>query len=298
MILGGDDRAPIEKVKQANWEHLVVLDQIEPNKMKAYNTALAQPGLGDILIFSDLDCEFPVHFLEQYNNAFADPKKNIITGRVCPDPKANHFIDRYHRHFEAKIAPASPVRTKSIVGSNFAVRKSFFLNAYRRFDESVAIGTDHAIAARFNELGETIYFEPGIKVHTPFFSEGLWPYMQQQSRWVRIRVLGNKDANQKVFRKSLRALLLPWFMAVLIPLSLMVIKLFSAGTFDLLWWALFLFWVVLLAVALSKRYAIFRRGKKNRINDLIAAGAMLGIHYGIQMLAGFQLISNKHKYRW
>ena len=266
MILGGDNGAPIEMVKRANWDHLVVLDQIEPNKLKAYNVALAQPGLGEVLIFSDMDCQFPENFLEHYLRAFSDPKKNIITGRVCPEPLSTSFVDRYHRHFEEKIAPTSLMKVKSIVGSNFAVRKNFFFNAYQRFDESITIGTDHAIATRFNEIGETIYFDPEIKVYTPFFSVGITKYIKQQSRWIRIRVLGNKVSNRKAFKKSLKALLLPWFMAVIIPLILIASKFLLVSTFNPIWWAIFLSWLVLLTAAWAKRYTIFRLGKGNRLS--------------------------------
>jgi len=77
MILGGDDTLFIEKAYNFGWDRLIVLDQVEPNKMKAYNIALKHPDLGDILIFSDIDCEFPENFIEQYIESFKDLQKKV-----------------------------------------------------------------------------------------------------------------------------------------------------------------------------------------------------------------------------
>ncbi len=293
MILGGEDTTFIEMAKNSDWEQLIVLDQVGPNKMKAYNAVLGHPELGDILVFSDMDCEFPDDFLELYNDAYANKERNILTGRVRPDPHSRSFVDRYHRNFEEMIAPGSLKIDRSIIGSNFAVRKEFLLNRFGLFDESIAIGTDKAISKRFNEIGEPIYFDPRIIVYTQFFSAGFLKYINQQTRWIRIRLLLNKKSNPKAFRKCIVTLLISWLMCVVIPLSLVFSKHIIANQFILF------FWFGFIIIAWLKRYRILRRGREHLlIKDLMGALGLLAIHFGIQILAGFQVISKKHKYRW
>jgi len=298
IILGGPDKEIIEKAKNIEWPQLIVLDQTVPNKMKAYNTAIKHPDLGDILVFSDMDCEFPDHFLNLYIDAFTDKKKNIVTGRVCPDRQGKTFIDRYHRNFEAKVAPKTAKTVKSIGGANFAVRKNFLLNRFGLFDETVVIGTDKAISNRMNNIGETIYFEPGIVVYSKYFSAGLVKYLKQQSRWIRINVLGQRNSDNKGFRRSLIALLLPWLMCLIFPIGIAVLKPVFHGRF--LWgWYFFIFaWIAIFVLSWLKRYKILRYTKGTVMEDVIAATCMLLIHYSIHMAAGLQLIIKKYRFRW
>jgi hypothetical protein len=298
MVLGGDDTAYIEKAKKSDWEQLIVLDQVEPNKMKAYNAVLDHSELGHILVFSDMDCEFPENFVELYLEAFTNKEKNIVTGRVRPDPHSERYIDRYHRNFEKMTVPGTLKTDISIVGSNFAVRKKFFLTHYKRFDESIVIGTDKAISRRFKTMGEPVYFDPRIIVYTQFFSGNYTRYIRQQTRWVRIRLLANRKSNPKAYRKSLVTLLFAWLMAAILPLSIFLSNPLISNEILPIWYGALLLWMTLLVKAWLKRVAIFRCGKGTLFNDLIGALAMLAIHCGIQILASLQLISKKHKYRW
>lgn len=302
MILGGDDSKFIEMVRNSDWAPLIVLDQVEPNKMKAYNVAVNHPGLGDILIFSDIDCEFSEDFLKLYLEAFSDKKKNVITGRIRPDLQCNNFVDRYHRHFEDKIAPKTRKTIKSIVGSNFAVRKIFFFDKFGQFDESIAIGTDHAIAKRINEIGEPIYFDARIIVYTKFFSAGFSKYIKQQTRWIRIRAMGNRKSNPKAFRSSVKALLIPWLMCIIFPLSIFFSKHLLVNSFLWGWYTFIFIWIAFLINIWLKKYIILRYGKDgdkvNFFNDFIGAWGILSLHFGIQMIASLQLISKRHKFRW
>jgi len=298
MILGGQDKKIIEKAKNLGWSQLIVLDQIEPNKMKAYNIAIEHSDLGDILVFSDMDCEFPENFLNLYIDAFADKEKNILTGRVCPDHRGKSFIDRYHRNFEEKIAPKTAKIIKSIVGANFAVRKRFFLNIFDRFDETIAIGTDKAITKRMNEISEPIYFDPAIIVYTKFFSAGLIKYFKQQTRWIRIRVLRNRKSNKKAFRLSLMALLIPWLMCFIFPISILLSKHIFEDRFLWGWYFVIYAWIVLLIHSWLKRYKILRGVKGKLLDDAMAASCMLMIHYSINMIASLQLLFKKYRFRW
>jgi len=298
MILGGDDTAYVEKARDLKWDRLIVLNQIEPNKMKAYNSVMNQPGLGDILIFSDMDCEFPRDFIACYVDAFKNKNKNIITGRVRPNPSSKGFIDRYHRRFEEKIAPDKQKIIHAVVGANFAMRKSFFFHKVRQFDESVTVGTDHVIAQRFKEIGEPIHFDPRLVVDTQMFSAGIPKYIEQQSRWIRIRVLRNRRTNHKAFRQGIMSLLYAWLMVFIFPLGILLSKFYGIWP---VWQILLLIWIALLGMAWKIRFKILRFRKDENednvslVKDVAYALCLLPVHYGIRVLSSLQLIFGKDK---
>ena len=298
MVLGGQDPISIERVKQLNWDKLIILDQLEPNKMRAYNTALDCPEIGNIILFSDMDCTFPKDFIQRYHEAMCDHNKNIVTGRVCPDQKGESIIDNYHRCLEAKIASKKPTMIQSIMGANFGVRKDFLWNQLGRFDESIGIGTDKAITRRMQEIGEPIYFDPDIIVYTQFFSAGIIKYISQQARWIRIRVLRNKNHNRKSFRLSIMALLIAWLQSIILPIALI----FSAPVWqthwDTGWYLLGIIWVILLIHAWRQRYNILRRAKGNPLKDAGAALVIMLLHYCIRIIASIQLVLNKYRLQW
>ncbi len=301
MILGGDDTVFIEKAFNYSWDQLIVLDQVEPNKMKAYNLALQHPDLGDILIFSDVDCEFPENFVGQYIESFKDPQKNVVTGKVHPFQRNNNFIERYQRNWGDKHTAKLPRIIKSIVGANYAIRKDFFFSKFHQFDESVLIGTDHFIAKRLMKIGESIYFNPHLIVYTEFYASDLSKYIAQRARWVRIRILKNRRSNQKVFRSSIYAILVAWFMLILFPMGIFVSRILCAGPFWWLWYIPLFAWITIWIISWEKEFKILRykqdnnEGRVNIFQDLFGSFGLVTVHLLIRMFASLQLLFKKYR---
>jgi len=126
MILGGDEQRYVEQAKEIGWDRLVILDQTRPNKMKAYNQALETLNPGDLLLFSDMDCEFPDNFIASYVECFQDTRINIATGLLYPLKKNSGYLERYHHNQALRQAPKGRQAIHSLVVANFAMRKSFF----------------------------------------------------------------------------------------------------------------------------------------------------------------------------
>ncbi len=297
MILGSDNGLDdFDRARQVAWDRLIILKQAEPNKMKACNLALQHPQLGDILVFSDVDCEFPENFLENYAEAFKDSEKKIVTGRVQPIRRKMGVIDRYHLGFDDMFAPRQPKIIHSIVGANFAIQKKFFFEHIKQFDPTVILGTDHVIAQRLRQTGEPIHFDPRIIVYTHFFSAGWRNYIEQQTRWVKIRLLRNHGSNSKAFGRAVKSMGFAWLVTVILPATIVFSK-------DWLirpaWWVIFLVWLIVVARAWFARWKIIRRPGKNDktinrlLKDSAGALALVMIHYGTQILAGIQLFFGK-----
>lgn len=300
FVLGGENPAYVDRIRNDSWNRLTILDQQIPNKMRACNSVLHLSELGDVLLFSDMDCEFPKNLLRRYAEAFLDSNKNILTGRVRPISRSRHFVDRYHRCFEETISPKAPKVTTGLMGANFAVRKTFFMERIGMFDESVKVGTDHAIARQFRKIGEPIHFDPNLVVDTQMFTAGIAKYIDQQTRWIKIRIIRNRGRNPKAFRSGIASLAFAWATAIFLPLSLLVTENYRHAAATSLWWTLAVLWGGGLAKAWGERLKILRRREcaesRHHITiDMAAAMALVGIHLSLRIVASVQLIVSRGK---
>ena len=298
MIIGSDDGKDFDRAGKVQWDRIILLHQVKPNKMMAYNLALEHPLLGDILVFSDVDCEFPDNYLENYAEVFKDTEKKIVTGRVQPIQCKMGVIDRYHLGFDEMFAPRQPQVIKSIVGANFAIQKAFFFDRLKQFDQTITLGTDHVIAQQLRKTGEPIHFDPRIIVYTQFFSGGWRNYIEQQTRWIKIRVLRNRGSNSKAYGQAVESMGFAWLIGIIWPAAIVLSKGWLRPP---AWWAIFLVWLFIMVRAWFARWRIIRSpGQKNRkldrlLKDSAGALVLIMIHYGTRIIASIQLFFGKRE---
>ena len=157
LILGGEKTLNI-KLKKMNLPRIIILDQPEPNKFKAINIALEHKDLGDIIIFTDMDCIFKSDYLENYRKIFQNDKINVVAGRTQPYPNENNIYARYFRAWDELFRGNMEEKVSFIVGANFGIRKKFLKQRIKKFNEEVRFSTDAEITRLINNIKEPNYF--------------------------------------------------------------------------------------------------------------------------------------------
>jgi cellulose synthase/poly-beta-1,6-N-acetylglucosamine synthase-like glycosyltransferase len=297
MVLGGDSDPFVDWACDLSWCRLRILPQDEPNKLKACNLAVKTSGLGDILLFSDADCVYPADLAAKYAEIFRDPEKNVVTGRIHPLPRDGNTLERYERAALDRIAPAAPGPIKGIVGANFGIRRDFFVSRLEAFDETVLVGTDHAIAQQLKKAGEPIHFDPELLVYTELNASSPIDYLRQRARWTRIRFRGSSSRHRRLVRSL--ELLVPWLFWLLLP-GAYISALMSArnGIHPLTHFAVAA-WLLICIHATRRRVEILRGGtdrERDRAGwqtDWLGAFRILLLQQAALMLAGWQLITKR-----
>lgn len=299
LILGGNDPF-IEQVKAINWDKLRILDQIKPSKSASLNLTLKHKELGEILIFTDIDCEFTEDFIEKYVYAFKDKNKNVIAGRVQPYKRDNKILERYLRNAEIKQYKKPPLTVDSIAGANFAVRKSFFIDKKINFDEEIKISQDLPFAVKLHEIGEPINYDHASIVYVDCYTENIIKYIKQKTRWFKNSFIFNrKYENKSKFFGILASILLSWLFFIFLPIS-MIISNFLFPIY--ITYILLIMWTSILFLFTYRRYKILRFNKNTNIWGVITniSGSILisFIDLIIAFLGSLKILFLSRKKSW
>lgn len=299
LILGGNDPY-IDKVKAINWKKLRILDQIKPSKSAALNLALKQKKLGEILIFTDIDCEFTEDFIEKYVNAFKDENKNVIVGRIQPYRRDNKILERYLRNAEIKKFKKPPLTVDSIAGANFAVRKSLFIDKMINFDEDIKISQDLPFAVKLHEIGEPIFYDHSNIVYVDSYTEDILKYIKQKTRWFKNSFIFNrKYENKSKFLGILLTILFSWLFFIFLPIS-MIISNFLFPNY--ITYILLIMWTSILLLFTCRKYKILKPNRNTKIWGVISniLGSILisFIDLIIAFFGSFKILFLSRKKSW
>jgi cellulose synthase/poly-beta-1,6-N-acetylglucosamine synthase-like glycosyltransferase len=259
MILGGEDPV-IEQARAMAWERLIILPQTVPNKNLALNQALSHPDLGDIVVLSDIDCEFPPDYLARYATQFADPARNVVAGRVQAFHRSGSALERYLINNEERRLAALPERGDFLVGANFAVRTSFLREKMGgKFDETVKSSTDACFLGALKHINEPVYLDKGNVIYSDFNADRPWRLIRQQSRWFKnVLVYGGTFHTKRALVGHLVLAGLSWVLFILGPLGLLVASRLWSGT--LIPWGIAAGWLGVFGILWRKRLRDLNRG--------------------------------------
>ena len=163
-VLVGDDGSvdldPAEVETQDGW--LRVVRQPPRNSFAARNLAVSR-SRGDVIAFSDADCEPEPDWLERGLEALegADIVGGLVRFRLDGRPRAWGLID-----METFLDQERNVRGGGILTANVFVRRSLF-EKVGGFDESLALGGDIAFAHACRSHGRLAFAESAVVWHPP-----------------------------------------------------------------------------------------------------------------------------------
>jgi len=296
MILGGED-SYIEKIMQNQWNKLIVIDQIEPSKNKALNLALNHPDIGEILIFSDIDCEFPSDFIKKYVDQFQDLEKNVIAGRVQPFHSKENLLERYLRNNEERRMEDLPDKGAFLTGANFGVRLKFFSQKIKQFDENIKSSTDAGFICTLKEIHEPIYLDSENIIYSEFFVNDVKNFIKQRSRWFRNVLLYSRDFHSKrSLYIHLILALISWLLFIFIPLGYIIVN------FVLKWKIISLLllsaWIILVLIMWLRRFKDLNRNEqkiKNIIQNIMGGFVLVFLIAYINLIGSFKAIFSRNK---
>ncbi len=138
----------------------------------------ARAAKGRILFFMDADTVASKNLLSEYEKAFSDERVVAATGPILPLEKTSSFIRLSYKFVSVLFVKLSIMFGRpSIVGSNFAVRRSAFERA-GGFDEELLTYEDWNLSNKLKKYGKIRYLD-GAFVHTSarrIFSWGVWGF--------------------------------------------------------------------------------------------------------------------------
>ncbi|MDE1851164.1 MAG: glycosyltransferase [Candidatus Micrarchaeota archaeon] len=122
----------------------------------------ARAAKGDILLFLDADTKPSRDLLVTYDKIFKNRKVVAATGPILPLEKTKGNIVAGYKFVSILFVKASiALGRPSIVGSNFAVRRSAFEKA-RGFDERLMTYEDWDLSSRLKRLGKIAYSDDAV----------------------------------------------------------------------------------------------------------------------------------------
>lgn len=117
----------------------------------------AKAAKGDILLFMDADTKPSRELLATYDKVFRDRNIVAATGPILPLEKTEWNIVAGYRFVSILFVKASILLGRpSIVGSNFAVRRTAFEKVHG-FNESLMTYEDWDLSSRLKRLGRIAY---------------------------------------------------------------------------------------------------------------------------------------------
>jgi glycosyltransferase involved in cell wall biosynthesis len=244
MILGGDDPF-IQQAKTEGWDRLIILPQTVPNKNLALNQALNHEKIGEILVLSDIDCEFPPDYLANYANDFVYGSKNVVAAGLQPYPAEKSIFNQYIQKSEEIRMQKLPEKGEYLIGANFAVRTQFLKQNYGGFDEAIKSSTDAHFRCQLQSKNEPIYFNKTNFIYTDFKTTSASKFIRQQSRWFKNVLIFSKNFHsyRSIFITLLRSLL-SWLFLLILP-AVFVLNLFIIQN-PFLNWITIVFWLFIL----------------------------------------------------
>ena len=122
----------------------------------------AKAAKGEVLVFLDADTKPSRNLLAVYNKVFADKEVIAATGPILPLEDANFRIRSGYK-FVSVFFVKNSIRMgrPSIVGSNFAVRKSVFMKQ-GGFDEKLITYEDWDLSGRLKKSGRIAYADKAV----------------------------------------------------------------------------------------------------------------------------------------
>ncbi|MDE1822959.1 MAG: glycosyltransferase [Candidatus Micrarchaeota archaeon] len=133
----------------------------------------AKAANGEILLFMDADTKPSRKLLQTYDRVFRDRRVVAATGPILPLEKTSRRVGAGYRFVSIVFVKASiKAGRPSIVGSNFAVRKSAFDRAHG-FDERLMTYEDWDLSTRLKRLGRIAYSNDAV-VHTSIRRINAW----------------------------------------------------------------------------------------------------------------------------
>ncbi|MDE1870114.1 MAG: glycosyltransferase [Candidatus Micrarchaeota archaeon] len=125
----------------------------------AGRNAGAKIARGKILVFIDADTRPSSDLLKVYSKAFKDPKIIAATGPIFALEKTDELTKLGYAFVSEIFVKVSIVFGRaSIIGSNFAVRKSIF-DKVRGFDEHLITYEDYDLSLRIAKYGEIAFLQ-------------------------------------------------------------------------------------------------------------------------------------------
>jgi len=125
----------------------------------------AKAANGSILVFLDADTKPSRKLLETYYGAFKDTGDVAATGPILPLEKTNKRVNLGYKVVSVLLVKSSILFGRpSIVGSNFAVRRSIF-EKVKGFNEKYLTYEDWDLSLRIRKLGRIAYLD-GAVVYT------------------------------------------------------------------------------------------------------------------------------------
>ena len=122
----------------------------------------AKAAKGSILVFLDADTKPSENLLATYKNVFEDKEVIAATGPILPLEKTNFRIRKGYSFVSVFFVKNSiRIGRPSIVGSNFAVRKSIFMKI-GGFDEKLVTYEDWDLSGRLKGNGRIVYSDDAV----------------------------------------------------------------------------------------------------------------------------------------
>jgi glycosyltransferase involved in cell wall biosynthesis len=155
------DGKSTDRTVQIARPHGNVIVQRKKNIGAARNAG-ARAARGRIILFTNADTMASRGLLASYRRLFTDRRVVAATGPLVPLEKASGFMRFCYWFASVVLAKASFVTGKpAISGSNFAVRRSAFINC-GGFDESLATYEDLDLAHRLSSMGRVLYANDAV----------------------------------------------------------------------------------------------------------------------------------------
>lgn len=122
----------------------------------------ANAARGEVLVFLDADTKPSRNLLAAYSRVFADKDVIAATGPILPLEKTNLRIRNGYKFVSVFFVKSSiRIGRPSIVGSNFAVRKSVFMK-HGGFDEKLITYEDWDLSGRLRKSGRIVYADEAV----------------------------------------------------------------------------------------------------------------------------------------
>lgn len=152
VVDGGSEDNTVKIVKK----HAKVIVSYRKGAGSARNAG-AKAAKGDILLFLDADTRPSKQLLDTYHKMFQDDKVVAATGPIYPLERSKLRIWIGYKFISVYFVKASMlVGRPSIVGSNFAARKSVFEKA-NGFNEKFITYEDWDLSNRLKKYGKIAY---------------------------------------------------------------------------------------------------------------------------------------------
>ncbi len=187
IIVGGNDNSYkiALNLQEAYFNKIKVLEQKSPNKNKALNLGLNEVT-GDVIILIDIDFIHTNYFLKEINEIFQNRKYNVLNYKFFPYKNINSSLSEYYRLMCGKIIISSDdiINGEKLYGT-IIIRREFFFNNIKMFNDSIATGTDRYLGIQINKLREKIHFSKELFFYTECFTDNLIKFIKQKIRWNR-----------------------------------------------------------------------------------------------------------------